>query len=67
MSRSEKIDGAVCAAAELVGALLEHGSINSAQAGVIITAAVRAALPNVQLFEIRERAKVIAADLERKR
>jgi hypothetical protein len=63
--RKEKIDGAICAAGNLIGTLLDHGPINPAQAGVIITAAVRAVVPNVEPFEIRERAKVIVAEMSK--
>ena len=63
--REEKIDAAICAAGALISALLEQGPLTPAQAEVIITAAVAKAVPNFALFEIRERAKVIAADVNK--
>jgi len=63
--RIEKIDDAICAASQLIAALLEHGPVNSRQARVIIEAGVRAAVSNAEFFEIRERAKVIAADMSK--
>ena len=62
--RIERIDAAVSAASELLGALIEGGAVTPTQAKLVIEAAVRAAVPNPQEFEIRESAKRIAADLE---
>jgi hypothetical protein len=62
--RTERIDAAVSAASELLGALIEGGAVTPTQAKLVIEAAVRAAVPNPQEFEIRESAKRIAADLE---
>ena len=63
--RTERIDAAVSAAGELVGSLLDLGPINPAQAKLIVEAAVRAAVPNYQNFEVRESAARIAAEVKR--
>jgi hypothetical protein len=64
-ARSEKIDDAVSRAGELVGALLDLGPINPAQAKLIVTAAVRAAVPNYRDFETRASATRIAEEFAR--
>lgn len=64
-ARTDRIDDAVSKAGELVGSLLDLGPINPEQAKLIVTATVRAALPNYQDFEIRDSATRIAAELER--
>jgi hypothetical protein len=61
--RTEKIDAAICAGTQLIAALMECGPLNSAQANVIIQAAVRAAVPNAEFFEIAERARAIVVDV----
>jgi glutaredoxin-related protein len=65
VNRSEKIDEAVCAAGELISALEQVGLINSAQARILVHAAVRAAVPNFKDWEARDSATRIMADLEK--
>jgi len=62
--RKKKIDQAICIGTELIAALMEFGPINSKQANLIIQAAVRAALPNVEFFEIAERVREIVVDFD---
>jgi hypothetical protein len=63
MTRTEKIDAAICVAGELVRILLDLGPLNSEQVGIIIDGNVRAAVPDAREYEIIARARVIAADL----
>jgi hypothetical protein len=63
-ARTERIDAAVGAGGELIGLLLQEGSVTPGQARLIIEAAVRAAVPNAKGFELRESAARIAAELE---
>jgi hypothetical protein len=64
-ARTDRIDNAVSAASELIGFLQDAGPVNSAQANLIIEAAVRASVANVEQWEIRDSAKRVAADLEK--
>ena len=64
-NRTDKIEAAVCDGAALVSALMEVGPLNSQQASLIIEAAVKAAVPNVEFFEICESARRIIVDLEK--
>jgi hypothetical protein len=64
MKRAEKIDGAVCAAGQLISALLEQGPINPAQTRVLILAAARAAVPNFKEWELKESVTRILADFK---
>jgi hypothetical protein len=64
-ARTDRIDAAVSAGGELVGALIDLGPINPEQAKLIVEATVRAAVPNFKEFEIRDSATRIAAELER--
>jgi hypothetical protein len=63
--RTNKIDAAVAAAGELIGNLMHKGTINPEQAGLIVRAAVRAAVPNFEEFEVRESAERIVAEVEK--
>jgi hypothetical protein len=62
--RTERIDAAVASAGELIAALQDHGAVTSAQARLIVEAAVRASVPNAEPFEIRDSAKRISGELE---
>lgn len=64
-TRADRIDNAVSAASELIGFLMDAGPINSAQAKLIIEAAVRASVANAEQWEIVASAKRVAADLEK--
>jgi hypothetical protein len=63
--REERIGQAVCAAAELVSALQAEGPVNPAQAVVLMLAAARAKVPNVEDFEVRDVARRVVKDLQR--
>ena len=64
MTRTEKIDDAVCAAGQLISALEKVGPINSEQARVLVLAAARAVVPNFEEWEARDSAIRIVAELE---
>jgi polyhydroxyalkanoate synthesis regulator phasin len=64
-ARTEKIDNAVSKAGELIGVLLKNGEVTPEQARVLVTAAVRASVPNFKEHEIRDSAQRIAGELER--
>jgi len=63
MTRAERIDDAVSRASELITALLDLGPVTPEQAKLIMMAAARAAVTNIEEFEVRDSAKRIAADL----
>jgi hypothetical protein len=65
MTRTEKIDNAVCAAGELISALADKGPVNSEQARLLVLAAVRAVVPNFKGWEARDSAIRILKDLEK--
>jgi hypothetical protein len=58
-ARTDRIDAALGAAGELISALMEKGPVNSDQAHLLVMAAVRAQVANVEEFEVRERAALI--------
>jgi hypothetical protein len=62
--RSGRIDDAVSAASELIGHLLEKGDVTPDQAHILVMAAARAAVTNVEEFEVAVSAARIAAELE---
>ena len=62
--RTERIDAAVSAAGQLISALSEKGPINSDQADLLVTASVRAIVPNAKDWEIRDGAVRILKELE---
>lgn len=62
--RKERIDNAICIGTELIAALMEFGPVNSQQANLLIQAAVRAAVPNAEFFEICERVREIVVDFD---
>jgi len=65
MDRAAKIDAAVAAGCELVGALETVGPINHEQARLIIVAAARGAkIPNLQSWEIWKAAERILEDVK---
>jgi hypothetical protein len=66
-ARSNRIDAAVSAAGELIAALQDEGSVTPRQARVIVFAAVRAAVPNFEEWEVRRSATRIVPALKRKR
>jgi hypothetical protein len=63
-ARTDRIDGAVAKAGELIGALQEKGEVTPGQARLIVEAVVGAAVPNAEGFEVRDSAERVAADLE---
>ena len=62
--RADRIDDAVSAASELIAALMDLGPIAPAQAKLIMVAAARAAVTNIEEFEVRNSAQRIAGELE---
>ena len=62
-ARTERIDAAVSAAGELIGRLLQEGPVTPGQARLIVEGVVRAAIPNARVFEVRESAARIVAEL----
>jgi hypothetical protein len=62
-ARTDRIDAAVGAGAELIGFLLEEGPVTSGQARLIVEAVVRAAVPNAEGFEVRESAARFVTEL----
>jgi hypothetical protein len=67
MTRADRIDNAVSAASELITALMDLGPIAPAQAKLIMVAAARAAVTNIQEFEVRDSATRVAAEIEGER
>jgi hypothetical protein len=63
--RTDRIDNAVSAGAELLGFLSNAGPITPGQARLVIEAAVRALVPNAKDWEVRDSAARIAEELER--
>ena len=63
-ARTDRIDNAVSAGAELLGFLSRRGPITPSQARLLIEAAVRAVVPNAKDWEVRESATRIAEELE---
>ena len=63
-ARTDRIDDAVSAGAELLGFLSRVGPITPGQARLVIEAAVRAVVPNAKDWEVRESATRIAEELE---
>jgi len=63
MTRADRIDDAVSRASELITALPDLGPVAPAQAKLIMMAAARAAVTNIEEFEVRDSAKRIAADV----
>ena len=62
--RANRIDDAISAAGELIGMLMTSGPVGPGQARLIVEAAVRAAVPNFEGWEVRDAAKRIADELE---
>jgi hypothetical protein len=63
-ARTDRIDDAVSAGAELLGFLSRGGPITPSQARLVIEAAVRAVVPNAKDWEVKESAARIAGELE---
>jgi hypothetical protein len=63
-TRADKIDAALGAAGELIGALMEVGPVNSKQAHLLVMAAVKAKVSNIEEHEVRERAALIVGGRE---
>jgi len=63
-ARVDRIDVCVAKAGELIGALQQEGAVTPNQAKLIIEAAVRAAVPNAEDWELRESATRIATELK---
>ena len=66
-ARTDKIDDAVSAASELITALMDLGPVAPAQAKLIMMAAARAAVTNIEEFEVRASATRVAAEIEGER
>jgi hypothetical protein len=64
MTRNDRIDDAVSAASELIAALTDLGPVTPQQAKLILVAAARAAVLNIEEFEVRASAQRIAGELE---
>jgi hypothetical protein len=64
-SRDGLIDGIICNAGELIGALLKAGPLTPEQIGLIVMAAVRARMPSALESEVRESVSRIVRDLEK--
>ena len=64
MTRADKIDDAIGAASELIAALMDLGPIAPAQAKLIMMAAARAAVTNIEEFEVRDNAQRIAGEIK---
>jgi hypothetical protein len=64
MTRADKIDDAIGAASELIAALMDLGPIAPAQAKLIMMAAARAAVTNIEEFEVRDSAQRIAGEFK---
>ena len=64
MTRTEKIDDAVCAAGQLISALQEQGPINREQVRLLVLAAASAAVPNFKEWEANDSVIRILADLK---
>lgn len=65
--RENKIADAVCRGTELIAALMECGPVNSQQASLIIRAAVKAAVPNAEFWEICAVAREMVVDFDLKK
>jgi hypothetical protein len=63
-ARTDRIDDAVSAGAELLGFLSWQGPITPGQARLVIEAAVRAVVSNAEDWEVRDSAARIADELE---
>jgi len=63
-ARIDRIDDAISAASELIAALMDLGPIAPAQARLIMMAAARAAVTNVEEFEVRDSAQRIAGEFK---
>ena len=64
MTRADQIDDAVARASELIAALVDLGPIAPSQAKLIMMAAARAAVTNIEEFEVRASAQRVAGELE---
>jgi hypothetical protein len=64
MTRTDRIDNAVSAASELIAALMDLGPVAPQQAKLIMIAAARAAVTNIEEFEVRNSAVRVAGELE---
>ena len=67
MTRADRIDDAVARASELITALLDLGPVTPQQAKLIMVAAARAAVTNIEEFEVRDSAQRVAAEIEGER
>jgi hypothetical protein len=65
--RTDRIDDAIAAAGELIAALIDLGPIAPAQAKLIMMAAARAAVANIEEHEVRDSATRVAAEIEGER
>jgi len=64
MTRTDRIDNAVSAASELIAALMDFGPVTPQQAKLIMVAAARAVVTNIEEFEIRDSAVRVAGELK---
>jgi hypothetical protein len=65
--RADRIDDAVGAASELIAALMDLGPVAPAQAKLIMVAAARAAVTNIEEFEVRDSATRVVTEIEGER
>ena len=65
MTRTDRIDDAVSAASELIAALMDFGPITPQQAKLIMVATARAAVTNIEEFEVRDSALRIVGEIEK--
>jgi len=61
-ARTERIDAALGSAGTLIAALMDCGPVTPQQAHLIVMAVARASVPNVEEFEVRERARLIVRE-----
>ena len=64
MTRGDRIDDAIGAASGLIAALMDLGPIAPTQAKLIMMAAARAAVTNIEEFEVRDSAQRVAGELK---
>ena len=66
-ARANRIDNAVASAGELIAALQDEGPVTPRQSRVIVFAAVRAAVPNFEEWEVCRARPVLVPALKRKK
>jgi hypothetical protein len=64
VTRADRIDDAIARASELIAALLDLGPVTPQQGKLIMMAAARAAVANIEEFEVRDAAQRVAGELK---